>query len=88
MKFSVTIAGKGYLLTAEQLDALTSIVMDAEYIEERWVGSGKGSTGHDKNYVSMIEKTNPTSVLAVSVVTDEYIETIRLAQKLRDSENI
>lgn len=82
MKFKINIGGKNYLLTAEQADTLSAMLATSEYLDEKWVGAGKGVYGSDKNYDLIVTPTDPASVVQLTAVTDEYIESIRLSNKL------
>lgn len=82
MKFKISIGGKNYLLTAEQANTLSAMLATSEYLDEKWVGAGKGAYGSDKNYDLIVTPTDPASVVQLTAVTDEYIESIRLSNKL------
>lgn len=85
MKFKINIGGKNYLLTAEQANTLSAMLAASEYLDEKWVGSGKGMYGSDKNYNLIVTPTDPAAVVQFTAVTDEYVETIRLSNKLAEN---
>lgn len=82
MKFAVLIDGKRRLLNPEQVSALCQILEDCEYFHEDWVGDGKGSHGRNKAYNYELRPADLNSLSSFEAVSEDFIETIRLAGKL------
>ena len=82
MKFAVSINSKKYLLSADQIETLAAVLQDAEYLYEKWVGENKGSHGSDKQYNYQLLRADPASIATLEAVSDDFIDTIRLSQKL------
>lgn len=82
MRFKVDIGGTTVLLTDKQVAALTRIVDGAERIEEKYVGSNKGSGG--TNYLKLVRSFAPSENLRVNIMSDTEYEAMRLVTKLED----
>jgi hypothetical protein len=82
MKFSVKINGVNFLLDANKVAMLVQMLDGAEYLHEKWVGTGKGSHGSDKNYDLLIEQADPAALVQLTAVSDDYLATLRLVKKL------
>lgn len=82
MKFQLTISGKNIILNQHQLEILLTAVQDAEQLGEKHVGNGQGSQGYQKAYVPVVEVKQPHEWLNASIVSDDYIDAIRLTMKV------
>lgn len=81
MKFKVDILSHMVLVSADQLEAILSVVADCETANDEWVGDGKGTNG--TNYMPIIRKFSIDKV-NLSPIMDDTIDALRLATKMRD----
>lgn len=81
LKFVVEIAGKKVVLDAAKLEVLWDIVHGADVMDNKWVGSGKGTTGSSKDFIPIIKTYEAHTDLAVTTVSQEQIEAIKFVTK-------
>ena len=86
MRYLVSINGKNVVLTQHQLEILMIAVQDADLMDQKHVGKGKGSQGYDNAYVPTIESKQPHEWLQANIVSDDFIDTIKLTMKLDKDE--
>lgn len=84
MKFVMSINSRKVLLTSEQLEQLAALLGNVETMEDKWVGSGKGTTGSGDSYIPVIYPYNPLEHLNLSLVSDEQVEAIKFVQKQQE----
>jgi len=84
MRFKIKISDHTVLLTHDQLEVLSSLLCNAESMHDKWVGSGKGTTGSGNNYLPTIQPYNPLEQLTLNVVSDEQVEAIKFVQKQQE----
>lgn len=86
MKYLVAVSGKELVLNDHQLALLVTAVQDAEQLTEKHVGTGKGSQGYNNSYVPTVEILQPHTWLSAKIMSDDFVETIKLTMKLEDDE--
>lgn len=84
MKFSVNIGNRKVLMSYEHLEKLESLLTNVEFIDEKWVGSGNGTTGSNNGYLLVVEPFSVQEHLSVSIVSDEKVEAIKFVQKQQE----
>lgn len=84
LNFVVEIASKKVVLDAAQLEKLWDVVHGADILIEKWVGSGKGTTGSSKEYIPIISMFEAHKDLAVTTVSQEQIEAIKFVMKQQE----
>lgn len=84
MKFVLDLGGKSVLLSNEQLDKLWDLVHGAEIMDEKWVGSNKGTTGPSKDYVPIIKTFEAHKELALKMISQEQIDAIKFCMKQQE----
>ena len=84
LNFAVDIAGKQVLLTREQLEVVWDVVHGATVMEDKWVGSGKGTSGSSNEYVPIIKTFEAHKDLAIKAVSQEQIEAIKFVMKQQE----
>lgn len=82
MRFKVDISGTTVILTDKQLAAVVRVVDGAERIEDKYVGSNKGTAGG--NYLKLIRSMAPSEAFRVNVMSDSEYEAMKLVTKLED----
>jgi len=86
MRYKVTVSGAPLILTQHQLEILMTAVQDAQQIGEKHVGNGKGSQGYNNAYVPTIEIKQPHDWLGVTLVAEDFVDSIMMAMKLDTGE--
>lgn len=84
LNFVVEIASKKVVLDATQLEKLWDIVHGADVMAEKWVGSGKGTTGSSKDYIPIINMFEAHKDLSITTVSQEQIEAIKFVMKQQE----
>ena len=84
MRFVVNVSNRKVLLTYAQLEKLEALLMTAEDWSEKWVGTGKGTTGSNDAYIPNIHPFSPLEHLNLNVVSDEQVEAIKFVQKQQE----
>lgn len=87
MKYQVVISGKSVILSDHQMNLLLTAVQDAEQLTERHVGNYKGSQGYNNAYVPVVEVKQPHEWLTVSIMSEDFLETVKLTMKLDREES-
>lgn len=82
MKFKVDVGGTTLLLSNKQLEALTKILDDTERIEDKYVGSNKGTNG--TSYVKLIRSFVPSEHFRCAVMSDTEYGAMKLVTTLED----
>ena len=85
MKFKMTINGHHVLLDAGQLEILTDNWSFAEHLTETHVGHNMGSQGYQNAYVPAIKPVVTHELFTVAPVNQDFIDTIKLAEKLTET---
>lgn len=81
MKHLLEIAGSKILLSHTQLDIIAEVIADAELLGNKYVGSSKGLNG--TAYVPEVTKPLLQDWFKTSLVEDNCIDSLKLAQKLQ-----
>ena len=82
MRGLVKIGGRDTVLTEAQLAALLDLMRDAVFIKDDYVGSDKGDNG--TNYKKLVRKIPVEELLGVTLIPDDYIDTLVFKTKLHD----
>lgn len=82
MRFKVDIGGTTMILTDKQMAAVVRALDAAERIEDKYIGSNKGTGGG--NYLKLIRSMAPSEALRVNVMSDSEYEAMKLVTKLED----
>ena len=85
MKFKMTINGHHVLLDVGQLQVLTDTLSFAEHLTETHVGNNLGSQGYQNAYVPAIKPVVTHELFTVAPVNQDFIDTIKLAEKLTET---
>ena len=85
MKFKMTINGHNVLIDAGQLEILTDILSFSEHLTETHVGYNLGVQGYQNAYVPTIKPVVTHELFTVAPVNQDYIDTIKLAEKLTET---
>ena len=85
MKFKMTINGHHVLVDAGQLQILTDTLSFAEHLTETHVGNNQGSQGYQNAYVPAIKPVVTHELFTVAPVNQDFIDTIKLAEKLTET---
>jgi len=81
MKHLLEIGNSRVLLSHTQLDIIAEVLADAELLGNKYVGTPKGMNG--TAYVPEITKPLLHDWLKTTLVEDNYIDSLKLAQKLQ-----
>lgn len=84
LNFVVEIASKKVVLDAAQLEKLWDIVHGADVMSEKWVGSGKGTTGSSKDYLPIISMFEAHKDLTITTVSQDQVEAIKFVMKQQE----
>ena len=82
MRGLVKIGGRDVVLNEAQLAALLDLMRDAVFIKDDYVGSDKGDNG--TNYKKLVRKIPVEELLGVTLMPDDYIDTLIFKTKLHD----
>lgn len=86
MRYLINLSGKNLALTEHQLALLMTAVQDADLMDQKHVGTGKGCQGYDNAYIPTIGRKQTHEWLQVAVMPDDYIDTLKLTMKLDKDE--
>lgn len=86
MRYLVNVSGKNLALTEHQLTLLMASVQDADLMDQKHVGNGKGCQGYSNAYIPTVERKQTHEWLTATVMSDDYIDTVKLAMKLDTDE--
>jgi hypothetical protein len=81
----MTINGHHVLLDVGQLQVLTDTLSFAEHLTETHVGNNLGSQGYQNAYVPAIKPVVTHELFTVAPVNQDFIDTIKLAEKLTET---
>jgi hypothetical protein len=80
MKIRMKIAEKDLLLSVVQYEAILEVLLNADEMRDKYVGTAKGENG--TNYVRIIKPLDITEELQVRTMPDGEYEAIMLKCKL------
>jgi hypothetical protein len=80
MKIRMKIADKDVLLSVAQYEAILEVLLNADEMKDKYMGTGKGENG--TNYVRIIKPLDITDDLHVRTMPDGEYEAIMLKCKL------
>lgn len=86
MKFIMKIDGHEVLLSAQQVEAMTHILQDCDYVYDHNVGANKGTHGYNMSYMHHIKAFNCSQSLNLKVMTHDQYEATKLVTKLHKEE--
>ena len=82
MRFIVPLDGHKLVLTADQLETLTSLLVGVERIQEEYVGTGNGDAG--TMYKQLIRPYEATEILTIRPMDEGVYQMRRLATQAHD----
>lgn len=82
MRGLVKIGGRDVVLTEAQMAAMVDLLRDAVFIKDDYVGSNKGDNG--TNYKKLVRAIPVEELLGVTLMPDDYIDTLIFKTKLHD----
>lgn len=82
MKFIMKIEGAEVLLSAQQVEAMTNILQDCDYVYDHNAGKDKGTHGYNMSYIHHIKPFNCSQSLSLKVMTNDQYEATKLVTKL------
>ena len=80
MKIRMKIADKDVLLSVAQYEAILEVLLNADEMRNKYVGSGKGENG--TNYVRVIAPLDITEDVTIRTMPDGEYEAVVLKCKL------
>lgn len=83
MKFTAIIGNNTVVLTADQLEALATIVDGAEIIDTTYMGTGKGVDG--TNYMDTLKPFTLRTMMPVAVLTDVAYDALKFVTESQKS---
>jgi len=84
VKFKLTINGNHILLDAKQLETIVDTLSFAEHLTEIHVGNNQGTQGYQNAYTPAIKPIVGHELFTVAPVSQDFIDTIKLAARLED----
>jgi hypothetical protein len=84
VKFKLTVNGHSILLDAKQLETIVDTLSFAEHLTEIHVGNHQGTQGYQNAYTPAIKPIIGHELFTVAPVSQDFIDTIKLAAKLED----
>lgn len=82
MRGLVKIGGRDVVLNEAQLSTLLELMRDTVHIKDDYVGSDKGDNG--TNYKKLVRTMPVEELLGVTLIPDDYIDTLIFKTKLHD----
>lgn len=82
MRGLVKIGGRDVVLTEAQMMVLVDLMRDVVFIKDDYVGSDKGDNG--TNYKKLVRKIPVEELLGVTLIPDDYVDTLIFKTKLHD----
>jgi len=81
MKFIVSVDGKNVVLTATQMEDLTTALSGAEALVDIDVGRDNGTHGYAKQYINGVAPYSVHQNLSARIMTDDEFETFKFVAK-------
>jgi len=78
------VGGNNFLLPPDRLAAIMETLSGCEVLEEKHVGTDKGTQGYGNAYVPVVYKPKLSRSLLCEPIDDDLIDTIKLTMKLND----
>ena len=82
MRGLIRIGGRDVVLTEAQMPAMVDLLRDAVFIKDEYMGSNKGDNG--TNYKKLVRTIPVEELLGVTLMPDDYIDTLIFKTKLHD----
>ena len=82
MRHIVTVSGFKLALTQAQYEAMVDIIRDAEVLEDKHVGKGKGTHGYDDTYILSVHTRPLHDWFSSNPMPDDYVDALKLAMKM------
>ncbi len=82
MRGLIKIGGRDVVLTEAQMAAMVDLLRDAVFIKDEYMGSNKGDNG--TNYKKLVRTIPVEELLGVTLMPDDYIDTLIFKTKLHD----
>ena len=83
MKFIVDMFGREVLVSAEQLESLVDLLVDAECIGQEHVGEGNGNAGWKGAYIEILQRVDVRDIRAKMLPQESY-DAIAAMTKMRN----
>ena len=80
----LNIGSKYFLLPPDRLATIMATLKGCEVLDEKHVGTDKGTQGYGNAYVPMVYAPKLPKVLICEPVEEDLIDTIKLTMKLND----
>lgn len=84
LNFVIAIGDKKVVLDTARLEKFWDLLHGAEVMEQKWVGTGKGTTGACKDYIPIIGIFEAHKDLTVTPVSQEQIAAIKFVMKQQE----
>lgn len=82
MRGLIKIGGRDVVLTEAQMAAMVDLLRDAVFIKDEYMGSNKGDNG--TNYKKLVRTIPVEELLGVTLMPDDYVDTLIFKTKLHD----
>jgi hypothetical protein len=82
MRGLIKIGGRDVVLTEAQMAAMVDLMRDAVHIKDEYMGNNKGDNG--TNYKKLVRAIPVEELLGVTLMPDDYIDTLIFKTKLHD----
>lgn len=82
MRGLVKIGGRDVVLNEAQMTALVDLLRDTVHIKDEYMGSNKGDNG--TNYKKLVRTIPVEELLGVTLMPDDYVDTLIFKTKLHD----
>lgn len=84
LNFVLEISGKKVVLDMGKLEVLWDTLHGAEVLDQKWVGTGKGTAGSNNEYQPLIGMFEAHKDLTVSAISQEQIDAIKFCMKQQE----
>jgi hypothetical protein len=85
MKIKIRIGDAQLLLTAEQVNQITTIIEGSMVLDDNYVGDNKGYTGHNNCYEKRFMPFVASAHMSCAIMSDEEIDKFITLNAMRRS---
>jgi len=82
--FQLKVGSNNFLLPPDRLAILMATLKGCEVMDEKHVGTDKGTQGYGNAYVPVVYTPKLSKVLMCEPIDEDLIDTIKLTMKLND----